>query len=114
MQLPVNALVSILHRISGIVLILLWPMAAMALAVLASGPDWYNWYVSILATPLGRLMLMGWLWAIGYHWLAGCKHLYEDMMVGHGWRTHRRHAVVVLGMFVIYAALIVWQVWWRW
>lgn len=69
---------SILTRITGIallvgaVLIVWWFIAA------ASGPDYYAFANGLITSWLGDLVMLGSLWALWYHALAGVRHLVWD------------------------------------
>lgn len=80
--MPVTAVASILHRITGIVLfggaLYLCYLLDLALA----GQAGFAQAAGVLATPLGKLALWAILAALGYHLLAGVKHLLLDLHVG--------------------------------
>ena len=80
--LPVTALASITHRITGVVLFpgtayLLW-ILDMALRSEAG----FARAAALLATPLGKLALWAVLAPLAYHFIAGIKHLLFDFHVG--------------------------------
>ncbi len=81
--LPVTAVASITHRITGVALFagtayLLWILDA-ALPSEAG----FAQAAALLATPVGKLALWMVLVALAYHFVAGIKHLLFDFHVGH-------------------------------
>lgn len=100
--LPITALVSILHRISGIALVagvalLLW-MLDQSLASEES-------FARLAALLEGSLVLRVVLWlvlaALIYHTLAGVKHLIMDLGIGESLEGGRRGAKIVIAAFVV-------------
>ena len=81
-KLPLAAITSITHRISGVILfvgigILLW-MLDMSL----SGQAEFDRLQEILTSPLATFIVWGVLAALAYHLVAGVKHLLMDLGVG--------------------------------
>lgn len=104
-KLPITAYASILHRISGVVLfvaagILLWTLDAS----LASEES-FNSLKHKLAHPLVKLVFWGILVALGYHLLAGVRHLIMDFGIGETLEGGARGAKIVLVGGVILAVL---------
>lgn len=87
---------SILHRMTGVVL----SLGALALTgwlvSLAAGPDAYLGVVDVLGSPPGVLLLFGWTFCFFYHLCNGIRHLFWD--AGHGFelRQARRSGLVVV------------------
>lgn len=69
---------SILHRISGIVLSAALPVLVIWLIALSQGVESYSIVTGYLLSPLGKLCLMGWAAALSYHLCAGIRHLVWD------------------------------------
>lgn len=104
-KLPITAYASILHRISGVALfvaagILLWTLDAS----LASEES-FNSLKQKLAHPLIKLVFWGILVALGYHLLAGVRHLIMDFGIGETLEGGARGAKIVLVGGVILAVL---------
>lgn len=78
-RLPINALVSILHRATGCVLFLILPVLLVTLQLSLSSADHYQTAVSILHSPFSKLMLLGLAWAFFHHFFAGVRHLAMDV-----------------------------------
>lgn len=80
---PVTMATSILHRATGCGLAAGTLLLAWWLAAAAAGPEYYAMVQSILGSILGRLVLLGFTWALFYHLLNGIRHLFWD--AGHGY-----------------------------
>lgn len=78
-RLPINALVSILHRATGCVLFLILPLLLVTLQLSLSSAEHYQTAVSILHSPFSKLMLLGLAWAFFHHFFAGVRHLAMDV-----------------------------------
>ncbi|MEZ5775969.1 MAG: succinate dehydrogenase, cytochrome b556 subunit [Hyphomicrobiaceae bacterium] len=74
----INMVMSILHRITGMALTLGSLLLAWWLVAVASGPDYYNYVSGITGSWLGRLVLLGFTWALVNHMLGGVRHLIWD------------------------------------
>jgi succinate dehydrogenase / fumarate reductase cytochrome b subunit len=79
---------SILHRITGTALYLGTVLLAAWLLALASGPQAYDWMQWFWGSILGRLILLGFTWALLHHMLGGVRHLVWD--TGRGFRREER------------------------
>ncbi|MFL0803166.1 MAG: succinate dehydrogenase, cytochrome b556 subunit [Agarilytica sp.] len=110
-KLPITALVSITHRVSGVVLlggvlVLMW-----MLDVSLSSEEGFNSIKETLQAPIAKLVLWGVLAALGYHLVAGVRHLLMDMGVGETLEGGKRGAtitVVLAIVLIILAGLWVW------
>lgn len=78
-RLPINALVSILHRATGCVLFLVLPILLLLLQLSLSSAEYFEMVVSILHSPFMKLMLVGLAWAFFHHFFAGVRHLAMDV-----------------------------------
>src|SRR3546814_930005 len=72
---------SILHRTTGIALVVGAFALAWWLLAVAAGGDAYAGAAACLASPLGMLVLFGFSLALVYHLLNGIRHLLWDI----GW-----------------------------
>lgn len=104
-DLPITAYASILHRVSGVVLffavgILLWMLDAS----LASEES-FDALKETLANPILKLIVWGILAALGYHLLAGVRHMIMDFGIGESLEGGARGAKIVLLSAVILVIL---------
>jgi len=110
-KLPITAIVSILHRVSGVVLfgvvaILLW-----MLDISLSGPEGFDSIRDCLTSPVAKVILWASLAALAYHLVAGIRHLIMDMGIGEsleGGRLGAKLALVGAVILIILAGVWVW------
>lgn len=74
----VNMVMSIVHRITGGALYVGSMLLAWWLIALAQGERSYAFVVEVFSHPLGKLILVGYTWALVHHMLGGMRHLYWD------------------------------------
>jgi succinate dehydrogenase / fumarate reductase cytochrome b subunit len=75
---PITAVVSILHRISGLLLFLSLPLILWALGLTLSGPEGFNSVASYLQMPQGQVIFMLIWAATAFHLCAGFRHIIMD------------------------------------
>ena len=78
-KLPLPGIVSILHRISGLMLFFALPLLLLMLQYSLASIETYTQLMAVLANPLLKLMLLGLLWAFLHHFCAGLRFLAIDM-----------------------------------
>jgi succinate dehydrogenase / fumarate reductase cytochrome b subunit len=112
LNLPLPGLVSILHRLSGALmfLALLWLLYLFD-ASLAS-PERFETIRSVLAQPLGKLILLLLLWAYLHHAFAGVRYLFLDIDKGLALPVARLTSVAVLVASLALTALVGWRLLW--
>jgi succinate dehydrogenase / fumarate reductase cytochrome b subunit len=99
---PVTMATSILHRATGCGLAAGTLLLAWWLVAAAAGPEYYAMVQSILGSILGRLVLLGFSWALFYHLLNGIRHLFWD--AGHGYSipvANKSGWAVIIGSVVL-------------
>ncbi|MBL6605995.1 MAG: succinate dehydrogenase, cytochrome b556 subunit [Alphaproteobacteria bacterium] len=81
-RLPLPALMSISHRMTGIILSSGTFLLTLYLVALANGPESFATAKIIIAHPLGQLVLFGYSVALFYHACNGVRHLFWDAVIG--------------------------------
>jgi succinate dehydrogenase / fumarate reductase cytochrome b subunit len=100
-SLPITALISIAHRISGIVLFLSMPFAIYLLDMSLSSSQGFDRAQGILSHGLVKLLVIVILWALAHHLFAGLRFLLIDIGIGVERDDARRTArVIALGSAV--------------
>lgn len=94
---PVGAVVSALHRISGILLVLMFPGLLWLLQQSLAGDEEYRRVVSLFQSHSLRMVLFVYLLLAFHHLLAGIRHLLLDIDIGISRRSSRWGAWIVLG-----------------
>ena len=96
-----TSVLSILHRCTGLFLILGTVMIAFWVIALALGNNIFDSYQAWLGSPLGKMLLFGWSFSLFYHWANGIRHLLWD--AGWGYEIER---VYLTGWIVVLVSVI--------
>lgn len=109
-QLPVGALTSIAHRITGVVLALGIPFGVYVLDLSLRGPQTYAQVTGMLDNWALRGAAIVFVWTLAHHLLAGVRHLLSDIDIGSRLPAARRSAWIVNlgGVAVALAAAGAW------
>ncbi|MCC6473083.1 MAG: succinate dehydrogenase, cytochrome b556 subunit [Burkholderiales bacterium] len=94
-QLPVGAVTSILHRVSGVLLALAIPFGVFLLGLSLQGAHGYAEAAAVFGRWPVRVGLVAVIWALSHHLLAGLRHLLMDVDLGSRLRSARRSAWTV-------------------
>lgn len=111
MKFPVMAIVSILHRVSGVILFFLFPLVLYCLQYSLQSALAFDALSDFLASPLMRLLLWLFSAALAYHFFAGLRHLLMDLGYGESLEAGRRSAILVLVLSVIATLLLGIWIW---
>ncbi len=101
MRFPITAIVSIMHRMSGVVLFISIPCLLWALQQSLSSTDEFDRLHDCLTTPLAKFLIWVVLSALWYHLIAGFRHLLMDWGVGESKAGGTLGARIVLGLAII-------------
>jgi succinate dehydrogenase / fumarate reductase, cytochrome b subunit len=105
----INMVMSIFHRITGMALYFGTLLLAWWLIAVAQGPSYYSYVNELLGHPFGKLILIGYTWALIHHMLGGMRHLYWDTGRGFNLSTINRLSwLTLVGSIILTAA--VWAV----
>src|ERR1700732_4135839 len=77
-------MMSIVHRITGAALYVGTLLLAWWLLAAASGPNAYATFQAAASSIVGRVVLLGYTWALVHHMLGGIRHLIWDTGAGFG------------------------------
>lgn len=78
----INMMMSIVHRITGVALYFGTLLLAWWLIATAMGPDSHETAASVLGSWPGRIVLIGYCWALMHHLFGGIRHFIWDMGKG--------------------------------
>lgn len=104
-RMPVGALTSIGHRVSGVVLTIGVPVVVYLLALSLKNEQAFAQVQSLLRLVPVKAAMVILVWALSHHVLAGVRHLLSDFDIGSPLRSARRSAWVVNFGGVVLAAL---------
>jgi succinate dehydrogenase / fumarate reductase cytochrome b subunit len=110
-RLPVPALVSILHRISGALLFLFIPLLLWLWQESLASPRSFEAFRAAVSHPLLKLVLLGLLWGYLHHFCAGIRHLALDLHMGLELGAARASSWAVLAVslgLTLVAAVALW------
>ena len=111
-SMPVTAIVSILHRITGIILFVGLAFLFYAFDLSLESQEGFDQVVNALQTNfLAKFIIWGVVSALMYHFVAGVKHLFMDL--GHFEELESGRSAAVANL-VIAAVLIVLAGVWIW
>ncbi len=103
---PLAALVSITHRITGVVLFVGVALALYALDMALASEEGFAQAQALIAQPLPKFILLGLIASLEFHILAGLKHLLMDFHLGDSVAAARYGSMVVIALTVISTAFI--------
>ena len=101
-----TAVLSILHRITGVALAPGTLLLIYWLAAAAYGPAAFERAQSILASPIGILLLIGWTFAVFFHLCNGIRHLFWDVGAGFEMSQLRASGWTVIIASVVLTVLV--------
>ena len=110
-RLPLPAYASILHRISGVILFVGIAFLLYGLDLSLSSPRGFEQLTECLQSPVAKFITWGLLTGLGYHFVAGIKHLLMDAGLGEGKESGTFAAKVTLILAVLLSALAGVWVW---
>ena len=110
-KLPLPGFVSILHRISGLLLFIALPLLLLMLQYSLRSIETYTQLLAVLAHPLVKLMLLGLLWAFLHHFCAGLRYLAIDLDYGVKLAQARASSKAVLAVSLVLTVLLGAKLW---
>lgn len=109
---PLPAVVSILHRISGVLLFFPGiPLLLCGLQMVLQSQQSFEVLQDYLRNPVIKLMLLFSIWFFLHHLCAGIRHLLLDLHIGITLSQARTGSKLVLVMGIILTALAGWMLW---
>ena len=103
----VSSLVSITHRISGIINLLALILIFFWLVVLSFGENNYELFLLIINNFFGKFILIGFTWSMSFHLLSGIRHLAWDLGYGFEIKTANISGTIVI-IFSLALTIIFW------
>ena len=101
-KIQLTSVTSILTRITGNAMLLMALMIVWWFVALASGPEAFETATWWITSFIGDLILLGSVWALWYHYLAGLRHLYWDTGRGLDIETAEKLGkACIIGSFVL-------------
>lgn len=106
-KLPISGVVSILHRLSGVVLFLVVPAILWVFQLSLSSESNFQTLINIAHfNPILKLFILFLLWGFLHHFFAGVRHLFLDVHWGISLRQSRLTAKLVMSISLISTLLL--------
>ena len=98
----ISSLVSICHRITGIINIIVITLICLWVSLLLFGESNYQSINSFLNSFIGKFIILGITWSFSFQILSEIRHLIMDMGYGYELQTTRITGVaVIVGSFLL-------------
>jgi succinate dehydrogenase / fumarate reductase cytochrome b subunit len=112
-RLPLAGVVSILHRVSGLVMFMLLPLIVWFFDVSLTSEISYEQFTSAFQAGIGfvpaflvKLVVLGLIWSYLHHFIAGVRHLWMDMTHSVTKEHGRNSALITLGLSLLLTVLL--------
>jgi len=92
----ISSLLSITHRISGIINLLALILIFFWLLILSFGENNYELFLILINSFFGKFILIGFTWSMSFHLLGGIRHLIWDLGYGFEIKTANISGVIVI------------------
>ena len=103
----ISSLLSIIHRISGVINLLALILIFFWLLSLSFGESNYELFLLIINSFFGKFILIGFIWSMSFHILSGIRHLAWDL--GYGFEIKTAN---ISGIIVIICSLVLTIIFW--
>ena len=103
----ISSLLSITHRIVGVINLFALILIFFWLIVLGLGENSYESFLFIINSFFGKFILIGFTWSMMFHLLSGVRHLVWDL--GYGFEIKTAN---ISGIIVIISSLILTIIFW--
>ena len=98
----ISSLISISHRITGVLNILALTLICFWIASMLCGSASYEFIYSILNSFFGKFLAIGITWSFCFQILSEIRHLFWDIGYGFELRTSKISGIIVIfGSFII-------------
>lgn len=108
---PRMAIVSILHRITGVIIFLYLPVLLWLFQQSLTSADSFNSLQQLLHNPISKILLWVLLTSVMFHLLAGIRHMIMDLGFAESLKAGRATATIVLILAVILFILLGVWIW---
>tara|TARA_B100000959_G_scaffold217734_1_gene229729 strand:+ start:19 stop:405 length:387 start_codon:yes stop_codon:yes gene_type:complete len=92
----ISSLLSITHRISGVINLVALILIFFWLIILSFGESNYELFLLIINSFFGKFILIGFTWSMTFHILSGIRHLAWDLGYGFEIKTANTSGAVVI------------------
>ena len=103
----ISSLLSITHRISGVINLVALILIFFWLIALSLGENNYESFLLVINSFFGKFILIGFTWSMIFHLLSGIRHLAWDL--GYGFEIKTAN---ISGIIVIISSLVLTIIFW--
>jgi succinate dehydrogenase / fumarate reductase, cytochrome b subunit len=111
MRLPITAIISIIHRATGVLLFVLIPFALYGLDRSLSSQAGFDAIKSFMTNPIMKVVIWFSFSGLFYHIIAGVRHLLMDMGIAEEKSSGKIAAWLVIILAVAASALLAVREW---
>ena len=102
----ISSLVSIGHRITGVLNIIILTLVTFWIGSLLLGDNVYQLIFNFLNSFFGKFFIIGTIWSFTFHSLSELRHLFWDMGYGFELKTANLTGILVIIFSIIFTILI--------
>ena len=103
----ISSLISITHRISGVINLLALILIFFWLIILSLGESNYELFLLTINSFFGKFVLIGFTWSMIFHLLSGIRHLAWDLGYGFEIKTANISGIIVI-IFSLALTIVFW------
>ena len=92
----ISSLLSITHRIVGVVNLLALILMFLWLLTFSLGENNYELFLTVINSLFGKFILIGFSWSMSFHIFSGLRHLAWDMGYGFEIKTSNISGIIVI------------------
>ena len=105
----VSSLVSITHRITGILNLLGLVFICAWISSAGIGENLFECFLIFLKSFIGKFILIGFTWSMRYHLLSGIRHFFWDLGYGYEIKTANLSGIIVI-ISSLFLTIILWMI----
>jgi len=109
-RLPIGGVISIVHRVTGALLVLILPLATYWLDQSLGSRQGFEVVAKFLGGPIIKVIVILILAIFIQHFVSGMRHLFLDLQIGLDRTTSRRSAWAVPMVTLLFTAICAWVI----
>ena len=102
----ISSLISISHRIIGVINILVLTFVCLWISLLLLGETNYDYIKFFLQSIFGKFTILGIIWSFNFQILSEVRHLFWDLGYGFELKTSKITGLIVIFGSIIFTILI--------
>ena len=110
-RLPLGGVLSIIHRVSGVLLVLAIPVLIYFLQLLNGGEESFAQARALLQTVPGKIIFSLITWLLIQHSMSGIRHLLMDLDFSYNKHIARTTAIVAFSfsfILIVFTGALIW------